>query len=111
MISLAEKQCIPCKGDVLALKGQELAALAAQLGGGWRIVDEHHLEKEFKFKNFIDALAFTNKVGNLAEEQGHHPDIFLAWGKVKLTLWTHKINGLSESDFVLAAKAEQLLPK
>jgi 4a-hydroxytetrahydrobiopterin dehydratase len=88
-----------------------LAALAAQLDGGWRIVDEHHLEKEFKFKNFIDALAFTNKVGNLAEEQGHHPDIFLAWGKVKLTLWTHKINGLSESDFVLGAKAEQLLPK
>jgi len=72
------------------------------------VVGEHHLEKEYQFKNFAQALAFTNKVGELAEAQGHHPDIYLAWGKVKITIWTHKINGLTESDFVLAAKADKL---
>jgi 4a-hydroxytetrahydrobiopterin dehydratase len=85
-----------------------LAALEQELSHGWRVVHEHHLEKEFKFKNFREALGFTNKVGHLAEEVGHHPDIYLAWGKVKITLWTHKIDGLTESDFILAAKIEQL---
>ena len=78
------------------------------LGGGWQVVNEHHLEKEYKFKDFREALAFTNKIGELAEAQGHHPDIYLAWGKVKVTIWTHKIDGLTESDFVLAAKADRL---
>ena len=108
MTVLAEKECVPCKGDVPALKGEELTKLANQLDEGWHVVDEHHLEKEYKFKNFREALAFTNKVGELAEAQGHHPDIFLAWGLVKLSIWTHKINGLTESDFVLAAKADHL---
>src|SRR5437660_1266735 len=108
MTTLAEKECIPCKGGVPPLKGQDLSRLAEELGGAWRVVDEHHLEKEYPFKNFAEALAFTNKVGALAEAQGHHPDIYLAWGKVKLTIWTHKINGLTESDFVFAAKADQL---
>ena len=109
MIALAEKECVPCKGGVTALKGADLGNLERQLKPGWRVVDEHHLEKEYKFKDFREALAFTNKVGELAEAQGHHPDIYLAWGKVKLTIWTHKIDGLTESDFVFAAKAEQLL--
>ena len=90
------------------MKGEELNKLKEQLGGSWEIIDEHHLEKEFTFKDFKEALAFTNNVGALAEEQGHHPDIYLAWGKVKITLWTHKINGLTESDFILAAKIEEL---
>ena len=72
------------------------------------MVDEHHLEKEYRFRNFREALAFTNKVGEMAEAQGHHPDIYLAWGKVRLTVWTHKIDGLTESDFVFAAKADAL---
>ena len=72
------------------------------------VIDNHHLEKEFKFKDFREALSFTNKVGKLAEAQGHHPDIYLAWGKVRLTIWTHKVDGLTESDFVLAAKADRL---
>ncbi len=72
------------------------------------MVDEHHLEKEYAFDDFRHALDFTNRVGELAERQGHHPDVYLAWGKVKLTLWTHKIDGLTESDFVFAAKAEEL---
>ncbi len=109
MSALAEKQCVPCKGGVPPLKGKDLARLAAELGGGWQIVGERQLEKEYKFPDFREALVFTNKVGELAEAQGHHPDIHLAWGKVKLTIWTHKINGLTESDFVLAAKADKLL--
>ena len=83
--------------------------LLEKLGGGWTIASEHHLEKEYKFKNFREALDFTNRVGEIAEAQGHHPDIYLAWGKVKITLWTHKIDGLTESDFILAAKADAAL--
>jgi len=109
MSSLAEKECVPCKGGVPPLKGAELSKVASQLDGGWQVIKEHHLEKEYKFKDFREALEFTNKVGELAESQGHHPDIYLAWGKVKLTVWTHKIDGLTESDFVLAAKADNLL--
>jgi 4a-hydroxytetrahydrobiopterin dehydratase len=108
MSKLAEKECVPCKGSTAPLKGGDLSALAAELGADWKVVEEHHLEKEFKFKNFRDALAFTNRVGELAERLNHHPDIFLAWGQVKLSLWTHSIGGLSESDFVFAAKVGAL---
>lgn len=111
MTTLAEKECVPCKGEVPPLKGTELRRMTRELGGGWQVMDEQHLEKEFKFKDFREALDFTNRVGDLAESQGHHPDIYLAWGKVKLVLWTHKINGLTESDFILAAKADKLLAK
>ena len=105
---LAKMECVPCRGGVPPLQGDELRELEQKLGGAWRTVDQHHLEKEFSFKDFREALAFTNQVGELAEVQGHHPDIFLAWGKVKLTIWTHKIDGLTESDFILAAKADEL---
>jgi 4a-hydroxytetrahydrobiopterin dehydratase len=108
MNALAEKECVPCKGGTPPLKGEELKRLAEQLDGDWHVVNEHHLEREYKFKNFREALAFTNRVGELAEKINHHPDIYLAWGKVKLTLWTHKIDGLSESDFVFAAKLDKL---
>ncbi len=108
MTALSEKECIPCKGGIPPLKGNELATLAKELNGGWQVMNEHHLEKEYKFKDFRDALAFVNKVGELAEAQGHHPDIYLAWGKARLTIWTHKIDGLTESDFVFAAKADRL---
>ncbi|MGH9463025.1 MAG: 4a-hydroxytetrahydrobiopterin dehydratase [Vicinamibacteria bacterium] len=105
---LAKMECVPCKGGVPPLKGPELAGLEKRLGGFWRTVDQHHLEKEFTFRDFREALAFTNEVGELAESQGHHPDIYLAWGRVKVTIWTHKIDGLTESDFVLAAKVDRL---
>jgi 4a-hydroxytetrahydrobiopterin dehydratase len=108
MSDLAQKQCMACKGGVPPLSGDELARLARELDAAWRVVNEHHLEREFKFPNFRQALQFTNRVGELAEAQNHHPDIYLAWGKVKLTLWTHKIDGLTESDFVFAAKVDQL---
>ena len=109
MNELAQKECVPCKGGVPPLRGEELKTLAGKLEGGWRVVDEHHLEKEYKFGNFREALDFTNRVGELAERQNHHPDIYLAWGKVRLTIWTHKIDGLTESDFVFAAKADRCL--
>ncbi len=108
MTDLAAKQCIPCKGGVPPLAGDELRELHGELGGDWRLVDDHHLEKEYRFKNFQEALDFTNRVGAMAEEQNHHPEIWLTWGRVKLTIWTHKIDGLTESDFVWAAKADRL---
>jgi 4a-hydroxytetrahydrobiopterin dehydratase len=99
---LAKKECVPCKGGVPPLKGAELEALKKQLGHGWTVVDEHHLEKEFPFPDFATALAFTNRVGEIAEREGHHPDIHLAYGKAVVTVWTHKIDGLTESDIVFA---------
>ena len=109
MSNLAKKTCIPCKGGVPPLKGTKLDDLLEKLKNDWKIIKDHHLEKEYLFKNFKEALSFTIKVGELAENQGHHPDIFLAWGKVKLTIWTHKIDGLTDSDFIFAAKADKEL--
>ena len=103
---LAQQQCIPCRGGVPPLEGSALDALEGELGGGWRVIDGHHLEKEYRFPNFVTALAFVNRVGELAEEQDHHPDILLAWGRAVVRIWTHKIDGLTESDFVFAAKAD-----
>lgn len=102
-------QCAPCRGGVPPFTHEEVASYLADLGSGWATVDDHHLEKEYRFKNFREALSFTNRVGELAEELGHHPDIFLAWGTVRLTVWTHKIDGLHEADFVFAAKADRLV--
>jgi 4a-hydroxytetrahydrobiopterin dehydratase len=107
MSDLAAKACIPCRGGVPPLKGEELASLQRQVDG-WNAIEEHHITKTFTFPDFRGALTFVNRVGELAEEQGHHPDISLAWGKVGITTWTHKINGLTESDFILAAKIDQL---
>jgi 4a-hydroxytetrahydrobiopterin dehydratase len=109
MTDLAKKTCIPCRGGVPPLKGTQLEDLQDKLKNDWKIIKEHHLEKEYSFKNFKEALDFTVRVGELAENQDHHPDIFLAWGKVKLTIWTHKIDGLTESDFIFAAKADKEL--
>ena len=109
MSELASMECVPCKGGVPPLAGDELNQMMDRLGGGWQVVDGHHLEKEFQFSNFRGALDFTNRVGELAEAQGHHPDIYLTWGKVKITVWTHKIDGLTESDFVFSAKSDTLI--
>ena len=107
MNDLAAKKCVPCEGGIPALKGVELRRMFSQLEG-WNLVNEHHLEKEYLFKDFRQALDFVNRLGEVAEEEGHHPDIFLTWGKVKVTLWTHSVGGLSENDFILAAKADGL---
>ena len=109
MTDLAKKTCIPCRGGVPPLKGAQLEDLQDKLKNDWKIINEHDLEKEYSFKNFKEALDFTVKVGELAENQDHHPDIFLTWGKVKVTIWTHKIDGLTESDFIFAAKTDREL--
>jgi 4a-hydroxytetrahydrobiopterin dehydratase len=107
MTELAKKTCVPCKGGVPPLKGKELADLARQVRG-WKVVEEHHIEKSYNFSDFVSALEFVKAIGAVAEEQGHHPDILLRWGRVTVTIWTHKIDGLTESDFILAAKIDEI---
>ncbi len=107
--SLAQKTCVPCRGGEPALKGEALHALSHQLPN-WEVVHEHHITRAFSFPDFQHALDFTNRVGAVAEEQGHHPDIALSWGRVGITLWTHAAKGLTESDFIMAAKVDALLP-
>jgi 4a-hydroxytetrahydrobiopterin dehydratase len=107
---LADRRCVPCRGGVPPLRGDALQDLRRQLGpdgNGWRVADEHHLEKDYRFRDFAEALAFVNRVGAIAEEQDHHPDLLLAWGRVRVTIWTHAIDGLTESDFVFAAKCDR----
>jgi 4a-hydroxytetrahydrobiopterin dehydratase len=106
-MSLAQKQCVPCRGGVPPLKGEELLKFTRQVQG-WNAVEEHHLTKLFTFPDFRAALDFVNKIGTIAEEQQHHPDIYLAWGKVEVKIWTHKINGLHDNDFILAAKIDAI---
>jgi len=108
MSKLSEGKCIPCSIGTPPLESHEINEYMEQLDKEWKVIDNHHLEREFKFKNFKDALEFTNAIGELAEREGRHPDIFLSWGKVKIVLYTHKIDGLSISDFVLAAKMDEL---
>jgi len=108
-IDISQKSCIPCTGGVLPLDEQQIARLAPSLAPDWKIVANHHLEREVAFPDFKTALDFTNRVGAIAEGEGHHPDIHLAWGSVKLEIWTHKIDGLTESDFILAAKIERVV--
>jgi len=107
MPDLAERTCVPCRGGVPPLKGNELENFHKQVSR-WDVVNEHHLHRPFSFPDFKQALDFVNRVGALAEEQGHHPDILLAWGKAEVTLWTHKVDGLTESDFIMAAKIDRL---
>lgn len=107
MAELASKTCVPCRGGVPPLAGKELENLAKEVPQ-WKVVNGHHITREFKFPDFKQALSFVNKVGDIAEGQGHHPDIFLTWGKAEVTTWTHKIDGLTESDFILAAKIDKL---
>jgi len=107
MSELASRTCVPCRGGTPPLKGEELDALQRQVPE-WEVVEEHPLRRRFRFKNFREALDFVNRVGELAEEQGHHPDISFGWGRVEVAIWTHKIDGLTESDFILAAKVDTL---
>jgi 4a-hydroxytetrahydrobiopterin dehydratase len=107
MTELASKSCVPCRGGVPALAGKELEDLQTQVPD-WVVVNAHHIKRTFTFPDFVSALAFVNKVGDVAEKEGHHPDIFLTWGKAEITTYTHKIDGLTESDFILAAKIDKL---
>ncbi len=107
MSDLADKRCVPCRGGVLPLEGEELLRLAAQLPG-WKVIEQHHIEKTFLFPDFKTALDFVVRVGGVSEEQGHHPDLTLSWGQVDARIYTHKIRGLTESDFILGAKIDRV---
>jgi 4a-hydroxytetrahydrobiopterin dehydratase len=107
MNDLVSRDCVPCRGGVPPLDKQEIKNLIKELDG-WKVVDGHHLRKSFAFENFREALELVNRIGALAEEQGHHPDIFFGWGHAEVSIWTHKIDGLTESDFILAAKIDAL---
>jgi len=107
MSELAQKTCVPCRGGVPPLAHDRVVELLGELEG-WTSERDHHITRTFTFPDFVRALAFVNHVGELAEDQGHHPDIYLTWGKVRIDIWTHKIDGLTESDFILAAKIDQL---
>ena len=107
MSDLAERECVPCRGGVPPLDSERIREFSAQLKD-WQVVDEHHLQRTYGFEDFRAALDFVNRIGELAEQQGHHPDNCFGWGKADVTIWTHKIDGLTESDFVLAAKIDRL---
>ena len=109
-MELAKKECKPCEGGTPPLKGQALRQMQEDLKDGWRVVNEERLEREFKFPDFRQTLGFVNRVGEIAEQQNHHPDICFTYGRARIQIWTHKINGLSENDFILAAKISKLNP-
>ncbi len=106
--SLANKKCIPCQGDVPPLPSQEVERLLAQLHSGWQVDEAGHLYKTYTFQDFMSALKFANEIALIAEQEAHHPDLTISWGACKVEIWTHKINGLTESDFILAAKIEAI---
>ena len=105
---LVEKSCEPCDADTPPLEGEDLKPYRSQIGDRWSVEAEHHLVGEFEFDDFMGALDFTNAVGELAEEEGHHPEICLTWGRATVKIWTHAIDGLSENDFILAAKIDRV---
>ena len=106
-MTLADMKCVPCRGGTPPMELAQAKELLARLSSGWQLNQEGHLERTYPFKNFIQALEFANKVGAIAEAEGHHPDLHIAWGRCKVEIWTHKIKGLTESDFYLAAKADR----
>jgi len=109
MSALASKHCRPCRGGVPPLTGDALRTLSEELPF-WKVIEEHHIAKTFLFPDFKSALEFANRIGSIAEQEGHHPDLCVSWGKVDVQIYTHKIRGLTESDFILAAKIDELNP-
>ena len=107
MSGLADRECKPCRGNTPPLKGAELENLRRQVTG-WEVVEGHHLRREFRFENFREALKFVNQVAEIAEDQGHHPNVSFTWGWVELEIFTHAVDGLTENDFVLAAKVDRI---
>jgi 4a-hydroxytetrahydrobiopterin dehydratase len=107
LMSLADNQCVPCRGGVPPLPRERIDALLTELEPGWKLTPTGHLSRTYEFRDFAGALAFANRVGDIAEREGHHPDLYVAWGRCGVEIWTHKIDGLTESDFFLAAKADR----
>ena len=107
-MELAQKQCVPCRGGIPPLKGNPLQTLFKRLESGWKIIDEHHLQKDYTFDSYQEAVRFTNLIADLAESEGHHPELLLSFQNVRVSIWTHKIDGMVESDFIFAAKSDQI---
>ena len=107
-MKLNSKKCTACRVGARKLKANEIIAYSKEVDKDWKVIKNHHIERKFNFKDFKSALNFTNKIGNLCEREGHHADIHLSWGRVKVIIYTHKINGLHENDFILAAKTDQI---
>ncbi len=106
-MGLADQRCVPCRGGVPPMDETRAKELLRELEDGWHLNTEGHLEREYRFQNFTEAMALANKLADVAEQEGHHPDLYIAWGKCKVEIWTHKIEGLTESDFYFAAKADR----
>ena len=106
-MSLAEQKCVPCRGGVPPMAKDRAEAMLRELDHGWCLNPDGHLERAYAFEDFAQAMAFANRVADVAEAEGHHPDLHIAWGKCKVEIWTHKIQGLTESDFYFAAKADR----
>jgi 4a-hydroxytetrahydrobiopterin dehydratase len=117
MTELAQRTCVPCRGGVPPLGDEQIAPLLAQLGSGWRVVERESakhgtikiLACTYRFDDFASAMRAAQRIGEMAEEQQHHPDLHISWGRVTVEVWTHKIGGLTESDFVFAAKCDTLI--
>lgn len=107
-MTLTEKKCVPCEGGVPAIEGAEIENYTCQLKSKWDVVDEKMLRRAFTFPDFKSAMDFANQVAAIAEEEGHHPDLHISWGKVVIELYTHAIGGLSENDFIVAAKIDAI---
>ncbi len=103
-MTLADNACVPCRGGVPPLARDRIDELLTELGDDWQLNDDGHLAKAFPFRDFVGALGFANTVGEIAEAEAHHPDLLVRWGECRVEIWTHKIDGLTESDFFLAAK-------
>jgi len=108
-MGLAEKKCVPCRGGVPPLDQSQIDELLPELGEGWYVNGDGHLQRTYRFADFMGAMSFADRLAEVAEEEGHHPDLHIAWGQCRAEIWTHKINGLTESDFYLAAKADRLM--
>ncbi len=104
---LSTKRCVPCQAGTPPLSRADIEKYLSQIGAGWTLEEEKVLSKQFKFQNFVEAMKFVTTVADIAQAEGHHPDIHISYNKVRFDLWTHAIRGLSENDFILAAKIEQ----
>jgi 4a-hydroxytetrahydrobiopterin dehydratase len=107
-MSLADQHCIPCRGGVPPLPHERIQELLAELGAGWTVDASGHLLRRYEFPDFASAMKFAVKVGDVAEVEQHHPDLHVGWGRCDVEIWTHKINGLTDSDFFLAAKTDRV---
>ena len=107
MQGLLQKKCVPCEGIGKAFTKKEVQAYLKKVEN-WEIKESKKIEKLFKFKNFVQAMDFANKITEIAEQENHHPDLHISWGKVRVELWTHALNGLTENDFILAAKIDAI---